>query len=102
MADDFMDEKVGVAVAASAVVFSPKVRSFLHRGAVLGVSGVLVGADMIFGFLRGLRSGVATGTSGNGRPGYDDEGQDSASAGGAGNGAPATRRRRRPAGAGAS
>jgi NAD/NADP transhydrogenase beta subunit len=102
MADDYMDEKVGVAVAASAVVFSPKVRSLLHRGAVLGVSGVLVGADMIFGFLRGLRTGVAGGNGGNGRMAYEDEEQNGASAATEENGAPATRRRRRPAAAGAS
>jgi hypothetical protein len=101
MAEDYMDEKVGVAVAASAVVFSPKVRSLLHRGAVLGVSGVLVGADMIFGFLRGLRSGVTSSTGGNGRF-YEEEESNAATSGTGGNGSPATRRRRRPAAAGAS
>jgi hypothetical protein len=96
-----MDEKVGVAVAASAVVFSPKVRSLLHRGAVLGVSGVLVGADMIFGFLRGLRSGATSPTGGNGRF-YEEEEPEAATPGTGGNGSPATRKRRRPAAAGAS
>jgi hypothetical protein len=92
-----MDEKVGVAVAASAVVFSPKVRSLLHRGAVLGVSGILVGADMLFGFLRGVRSGVTgNGVSANGKAtegGMEIDEEE--------NGAPAARRRR-PARAGAS
>jgi hypothetical protein len=96
MADDFMDEKVGVAVAASAVVFSPKVRNLLHRGAVLGVSGVLVGADMIFGFLRGLRTGATgNGSVPSGRS-IDEEVEEEQ------NGAPAARRRRRTAAAGAS
>jgi hypothetical protein len=95
MADDFMDEKVGVAVAASAVVFSPKVRSFLHRGAVLGVSGVLVAADMVAGFLRGLRAGVTNGAGTSGRPAAGQRVE-------VGNGSPAGRKRRRPAGAGVS
>lgn len=99
MADDFMDEKVGVAVAASAVVFSPKVRSLLHRGAVLGVSGVLAATDMVFGFVRGLSSGLSNGAGGdgartNGRGARkQDEEQDEA---------PATPRRRRTAGAAVS
>ena len=100
MADDYMDEKVGVAVAASAVVFSPKVRNLLHRGAVLGVSGVLVGADMIFGFLRGLRTGI---TDGAATRTDTDEGVESgeSSARREGDGAAAAPRRRRVAGAGA-
>jgi hypothetical protein len=78
------------------VVFSPKVRNVLHRAAVVGVSGVLVGADMILGFFRGLRTGVAgNGAAPNGRS--SDEEIDEQR-----NGAPATRRRRRPATAGAS
>ena len=102
MEDDYMDEKVGVAVAASAVVFSPKVRHLLHRGAVLGVSGVLVAADMVSGFLRGLRLGVSNGAATNGAAATDEleeQEADQVSPRQEGNGAPAPRRRRRPAGA---
>ena len=102
MADDFMDEKVGVAVAASAVVFSPRVRGVLHRGAVLGVSGLLLAADAVSGFVRGLVAGVGNGGAPNGRATTEAMEEDLNESTTEGNGAPAARRRRRPAGAAAS
>ena len=101
MADDLIDEKVGVAVAASAVVFSPRVRGVLHRGAVLGVSGVLMAADAVSGFVRGLKAGVSNGGTGNGKPAREGVEEDLNEAG-EGNGSPAARRRRRPEGAAVS
>ena len=59
--EDFADEKVGAAVAASAVVFSPAVRRTLRRGLVYGVAGVLSVADSIVGFVRGVRQGANNG-----------------------------------------
>jgi hypothetical protein len=98
-ADDYIDEKVGVAVAASAAVFSPKVRNLLHRGAVVGVSGVLIATDMVAGFLRGLWSGVK---SPDGAAAEEEVAEErrAASPREEGNGAQTTRRRKRPAGAG--
>jgi hypothetical protein len=96
-ADDYIDEKVGVAVAASAAVFSPKVRNLLHRGAVVGVSGVLIATDMVAGFLRGLWNGVK---SPDGAGAEEAEERGTASRREEGDGAQTTRRRRRPAGAG--
>jgi hypothetical protein len=53
--DDFSEGPVGVAVAASAVVFSPQVRRTLRRGLVYGVAGVLTAGDVVTGFVRGVR-----------------------------------------------
>ena|ERR687896_625808 len=97
-ADDYIDEKVGVAVAASAAVFSPKVRNLLHRGAVIGVSGVLTATDTVAGFLRGLWSGVRS-PDGAGAEEEMDEERPVASRR-EGNGAQTARKRKRPAGAG--
>jgi hypothetical protein len=97
-ADDYIDEKVGVAVAASAAVFSPKVRNLLHRSAVVGVSGMLVATDMVAGFLRGLWYGVRS-PNGAGAE-AEAEQRPAGSRREEGNGAQTTRRRRRPAGAG--
>ena len=60
--EDFAEGPVGVAVAASAVVFSPQVRRALRRGLVYGVAGVLAARDSAAGFVRGVRR-----ASGNGR-----------------------------------
>src|ERR687896_2381664 len=98
-ADDYIDEKVGVAVAASAAVFSPKVRNLLHRGAVIGVSGVLTATDTVAGFLRGLWSGVRS-PDGAGAEEETDEERPVPSRREEENGTQTTRRRRRPAGAG--
>jgi hypothetical protein len=65
--EDFAEGPVGVAVAASAVVFSPQVRRVLRRGLVLGVAGVLTAGDAVTGFVRGVRrsagNGAAAGTT---------------------------------------
>jgi hypothetical protein len=63
--DDFAEGPVGVAVAASAVVFSPQVRRALRRGLVYGVAGMLTAGDAVTGFVRGVRR-TARGTMGSG------------------------------------
>jgi hypothetical protein len=63
--DDFTESPVGVAVAASAVVFSPQVRRVLRRGLVYGVAGVLTAGDAVSGFVRGVRR-TGRGITGNG------------------------------------
>jgi hypothetical protein len=98
-ADDYMDEKVGVAVAASALVFSPKVRNVLHRGAVLGVSGVLAAADVLSGFIRGIRIGATNGGAVEAEDELDEE-QEPAASRGEGSRSAAARRRRRQVRAG--
>jgi hypothetical protein len=59
--EDFAEGPVGVAVAASAVVFSPQVRRVLRRGLVLGVAGVLTAGDAVTGFVRGVRRSAGNG-----------------------------------------
>lgn len=56
--DDFVEPETAVAVGATAVVFSPRVRELLHRGAVYGVAGVLVAGDAVTSFARGVRRGL--------------------------------------------
>jgi hypothetical protein len=57
--DDFVETETAVAVGATAAIFSPRVREFLHRGAVYGVAGVLVAGDAVTSFARGVRRGLA-------------------------------------------
>jgi hypothetical protein len=68
--EDFSEGPVGVAVAASAVVFSPQVRRVLRRGIVYGVAGVLTAGDAVTGFVRGVRRSTrgdgGAATEGNG------------------------------------
>ena len=58
--DDYVDSNVAVAVAATAAAFSPPVRRVLHRGAVYGVTGVLMLGDVVAAFGRGISRGVRT------------------------------------------
>ena len=60
--EDFLDSHVAVAVAATAAILSPRVRKVLRRGAVYGVTGVLMAGDAIAGATRDVK--VATATSG--------------------------------------
>lgn len=56
--EDYIDPKVGVAVAATAVVFSPRAREVLHRGAVYGLAGVLAVGDAVAALGRGVTTGA--------------------------------------------
>ena len=65
--DDFLETEVGLAVAATAALFSPRVRKVIRRGAVYGVAGALMAGDAITGFARGVGRGaqqVAASTNG--------------------------------------
>jgi hypothetical protein len=57
--DDYVDSKVGLAVAATAVIFSPRVRDVMRRGAVYGLAGVLRAGDAITAFARGVGRGMS-------------------------------------------
>jgi hypothetical protein len=52
--DDYFETEVGVAVAATAALFSPRVRKVLRRGAVYGVAGALMAGDAVTAFARGV------------------------------------------------
>ncbi len=56
--DDFVESEVAIAAAAAAVVFSPRVRGVLRKGAVYGVAGVLVAGDAVGSFARGIGRGA--------------------------------------------
>lgn len=56
--EDFLETEVGVAVAATAALFSPRVRKTLRRGAVYGVAGALMAGDAIAGFAKGVGRGA--------------------------------------------
>ena len=44
---DFVEPEVGVAIAVTAAVASPKVRKVLRRGAVYGLAGIMKVKDVI-------------------------------------------------------
>jgi hypothetical protein len=57
--DDFLDAEVGLAVAATAAVLSPRVRGVLRRGAVYGVAGVIAAGEAVTSAAKNV-GGAAT------------------------------------------
>jgi hypothetical protein len=45
--DDYFETEVGIAVAATAALFSPKVRRVLRRGATYGIAGALAAGEAV-------------------------------------------------------
>jgi hypothetical protein len=80
--DDLLESEVGLAVAATAAVLSPRVRSGIRRGAVYAVAGALVAGDALVDVARSvgegagdaMRSagGAAAGTAASVMPGRGD------------------------------
>ena len=56
--EDFMEPEVGVAVALTAAVASPQVRSVLRRGAVYGLAGLLIAGDAVSTLAQGVKRGA--------------------------------------------
>ncbi len=56
--EDYLDPEVGVAVAVSAVVFSPPVRRVVRRGAVFGLAGIMLAGDALATLVGGIGRGV--------------------------------------------
>ncbi|MBA3416893.1 MAG: hypothetical protein H0U10_16865 [Chloroflexia bacterium] len=56
--DEYLESEVAVAVAATAVVLSPRARRLLRRGAVYGLAGALQAGDAIASFARGAARGA--------------------------------------------
>jgi hypothetical protein len=50
--DAFAESEVAVAVAATAALFSPRVRGLLRGGVVYGLAGLLTAGDTIFSIAR--------------------------------------------------
>lgn len=59
-AEDYLDSHVAVAVAATAAILSPRVRKVMRRGAVYGLTGVLMVGDAISGAARDAKAATAT------------------------------------------
>ena len=72
-AEDYLDSHVAIAVAATAAILSPRVRKVLRRGAVYGVTGVLMAGDAISGVARDARTGAGM-ADGSDAPQTDAEG----------------------------
>jgi hypothetical protein len=57
-ADDFMESEVAIAAAATATMFSPRVREVARKGAAYGVPGLLTAGRAMGGVARGAGRGV--------------------------------------------
>jgi len=56
--EDYLEAEVGVAVAVSAVIFSPPVRRVARRGAVYGLAGIMLVGDALASLAGGVGRGV--------------------------------------------
>jgi hypothetical protein len=56
--EDLVAPEVAAAVAVTAVVASPQVRSLLRRGAVYGLAGVLLAGDGLVALSKGVGRGA--------------------------------------------
>jgi hypothetical protein len=52
--DDYMESEIAVAVAATAALFSPRVRSTMRRALIYGIAGAMRAGDAIAGAARGV------------------------------------------------
>lgn len=59
--DDFLETEVAAAVAATAALFSPRVRKVLRRGLVYTVAGGLIAGEVATSAARGISRGVQQG-----------------------------------------
>jgi len=58
--DDYLEPEIGVAVAITAALASPKVRGVLRKGAVYGLAGVLMAGDAVTSLAQGIKRGAAS------------------------------------------
>ncbi len=56
--EDYLEPEIAVTAAVTAVVFSASGRKFLRRGAVYGLTGILVAGDAIASAARSVGQGV--------------------------------------------
>ncbi|HZT98005.1 MAG TPA: hypothetical protein VFB34_14330 [Chloroflexota bacterium] len=54
--DDYVNPEIGIAVAATAVAFSPRARAFLRKGAVYALAGAIRVGDTVTDVARGAAS----------------------------------------------
>ncbi len=66
--DDLLEPEVLIVAGVTAAVVSPPVRKVLHKGAVLGLAGLLIAGDKIAAAARGIGQGAqrmaSSGTNG--------------------------------------
>lgn len=65
--DDFIEPEVGLAVAVTAAVASPKVRQTLRKGAVYGLAGLLIARDRVAAWASNVSQRVRAGAQANGQ-----------------------------------
>ncbi|MGI8827150.1 MAG: hypothetical protein ACR2JC_16220 [Chloroflexota bacterium] len=51
--EDFVDPEVGIAVAATALVLSPRVRGLIRQGMIYGLAGAMKAGDTVSNAARG-------------------------------------------------
>lgn len=61
-----LDTEVGVAVAATAAVLSPRTRGAMRKGAAYGLAGALKAGDVVVSTTRGAVRGAREGIGGDG------------------------------------
>jgi hypothetical protein len=66
--DDFFESEVAIAAGVTAALASPRVRTVMRRGAVLGLAGVMTAGDAIVGAARGAAEEARARSAGNGSP----------------------------------
>lgn len=64
----YKDPHIAVAVAATAVVCSPKARAVLRRGVVIGLAGALRAGDALAAFARSVERGAQDTTASTSDP----------------------------------
>jgi hypothetical protein len=62
--EDYLEPEVGVAVAVTVALASPRARRVMRRGAVYGLAGVLKAGDALGSFTRGVGRGVQQAAAG--------------------------------------
>jgi hypothetical protein len=66
--EDYIESPVAMAVAATAVVLSPRVRGVLRKGAVYGVAGAMKAADAVTSAARDVAGEARQTTGEDGQP----------------------------------
>ena len=56
--DDYFEPEIAVTAVVTAVLFSPRARKMIRRGAVYGVAGLLRAGDAVTAFAGNVRQGV--------------------------------------------
>lgn len=64
--EDFVDPEVGIAVAATALVASPRARSVVRKGLVYGLAGLMRMGDTVSSAARGVAENAQQAASSTG------------------------------------